>query len=108
VTGLDGTIRQIDESAWIPDDETPGQVAILTENKGLLAGLWRSGGVRWDPFDVRLGYDETLYVLTGSAQLQVNDEPPMQLSPGAVVTIRAGSVTRWSVEADFVELWICY
>jgi uncharacterized cupin superfamily protein len=99
---------RIDESAWIPDSETPGQIAMLIEKEGLLAGLWRSGGVRWDPFDVHLEYDETLYVLAGSAQLQVNDEPPMQLSPGDVVTIPNGAATRWSVEVDFVELWIYY
>jgi uncharacterized cupin superfamily protein len=97
---------QIEESAWGSDDETPGQVAMLVQSEEVLAGLWRSGGVRWDPFEVKLEFNETIYVLAGSGELQVNEEPPLHLSTGDTLTIPKGSLTRWSVGADFVELWI--
>lgn len=97
---------EINEAAWTADHETPGQVAMLIETEGLLAGLWRTGGVRWDPFDVHLESNETIYVLSGSGQLQVNEDPPVQLSPGFTTTLPAGSMTRWTVDEDFSEIWI--
>jgi uncharacterized cupin superfamily protein len=99
-------MSQIDESAWVPDDETPGQVALILEQEGLFAGLWRSGGADLDPFDVPLKFHETIYVLAGSGQLRVDDGPPIDLAPGVTLTIPKGSVTHWSVAPDFVELWI--
>ena len=99
-------MRLIDETAWNADDETPGQVAMLIETPGLQAGLWRTGGVTWDPFDVNVEQNETIYVLSGSGQLQVNDQPAIQLSPGITLTIPAGSATRWTVDQDFSEVWI--
>ena len=99
-------MRQIDESAWNADDETPGQVAMFVQTDRVLAGLWRTGGRQWDPFEVNLEYNETIYVLSGSGQLQVNDEAPMHMVPGFTTTIPAGSVTRWAVDKDFTEVWI--
>ena len=99
-------MRQIDEASWTADDEARGQVAILIGKEGLLAGLWRSGGVRWDPFDVHLTQNGTIYVLSGSGQLKVDDRPPVHLSPGVTTTIPAGSVTCWTVDEDFTEVWI--
>lgn len=99
---------QVDESAWIPDTETPGQIAMLVEDKNLMAGLWRSGGVAWEPFDVPMDYDETLYVLSGSARLQLDDGPVMDLTPGDVIFVPKGAVAHWEPSIDFTELWMYY
>jgi uncharacterized cupin superfamily protein len=96
----------IDETAWSADDETPGQVAMLVQSSDLQAGLWRTGGATWDPFSVHLERSETIYVLTGTGQLQVNDSPPVQLLPGVTTTIPAGSDTLWTVDENFTEVWI--
>jgi uncharacterized cupin superfamily protein len=96
----------IDESAWSADDETPGQVAMLFESPELQIGLWRTGGVALDPFEVYLEWNETIYVTSGTGQLQVDDPPPVELSPGVTTTIAAGSSTRWNVDMDFSEFWI--
>lgn len=99
-------MQMIDESAWSSDDETPGQVAMLFESPELLIGLWRTGGIAWPPFDVHLERNETIYVVSGTGQLQVDDSPPVDLSPGVTTTIPAGSATRWNVDVDFTEFWI--
>src|SRR4051794_20468613 len=96
----------IDETSWSADDETPGQVAMLVDSPELQAGLWRTGGVAWDPFAVHLERSETIYVLTGTGHLQVNDSQPIQLLPGMTTTILAGSDTLWTVDEDFTEVWI--
>jgi uncharacterized cupin superfamily protein len=97
---------QIDEGSWSSDNETPGEIAMLLERETILAGLWRTGGVRWDPFEVPLDHDETIYVLSGTGDLQVNDGPPLHMTPGFTTTIPAGSLTRWTVDEEFSEVWI--
>jgi uncharacterized cupin superfamily protein len=96
----------IDETAWGDDDETPGLVAMLVDSPTVQAGLWRPGPSGLGPFEVDLQHTEIVLVISGSARLEVNGGPPLELTRGRAARIEAGSHTRWTVEPDFAELWI--
>ena len=100
------TSWQIDDQAWIHDDETGGEVAMLVDGPGIQAGIWRPGRSGPGPVEVVLDHTEVVLVLSGTGQLQVDDDSPLELTPGTVVRITAGARTRWTVDDAFRELWL--
>jgi uncharacterized cupin superfamily protein len=62
---------------------------------------------RQDPVEVGLEHTEIVPVVSGSARLEVDGGPPLQLPRGRAARIAAGAHTRWTVEPDFAESWIC-
>jgi uncharacterized cupin superfamily protein len=93
----------VDEQ-WERDEETGGDVAMLVEQDGVLAGVWRPGDRR--DLEVDLDHTEIVLVLTGSGRLQIDDQPAVDLVPGRAVRIEAGAHATWDVSADFSEVWI--
>ena len=96
----------LDEKVWEDDDETPGQVAMLVDGPTVQAGLWRPGPNGLGPFEVDLEHTETLLVLSGTGQLEVEGRAQIELAPGRAVRIEVGAHTRWSVDQEFTELWL--
>jgi uncharacterized cupin superfamily protein len=91
---------------WEHDDETGGLVQILRADDTIETGLWRPGPVAGVPIDLQLVADETIYVVSGSGTLEVDGEPPIDLRPGVMVSIRKGARTRWVVDEAFEEFWV--
>ena len=103
-TGL--TTWWVDAGVWKHDEETGGEVAMLIELPTVQAGLWRPGRSGLGPLEVVLEHTEVLLVLSGTGRLEVGTEPSLDLAAGRAVRIAAGSHTRWTVSADFSELWM--
>jgi uncharacterized cupin superfamily protein len=96
----------VDEESWETDDETDGQVAMLLDQPGVQAGLWRPGRAGLGPVEVDLDHTEVVLVLSGTGTLEVDGGPPLALVPGRAARIPAGAHTRWVVSDDFSELWL--
>lgn len=96
----------VDAVTWQDDDETGGLVHMLYSDDAVQVGIWRPGAIANTTIEIVLQARETLLVLSGSARLQVNDELPRDLRPGAIVTLPRGARTRWVVNDAFSELWI--
>ena len=96
----------VDTVTWEHDDETGGVVHMLHSDDAVQVGIWRPGTTANTTIEVVLQARETLLVLSGTARLQVNDEPPRDLRPGTILTIPQGARTRWVVDDAFSELWI--
>jgi uncharacterized cupin superfamily protein len=95
----------VDERHWQHDDETPGQVAMLVDTPGVQAGLWKPGPRGRGPFEVDLEHTEVLLILSGTGQLEVDGQAPVELTPGLAAKIEVGAHTRWVVDSEFTELW---
>jgi len=83
-----------------------GLVHLLRADEAVQAGLWKPGAVAGEVIEVKLVADETLLVLEGSGQLQVDGGPSLELRPGDMVSVQKGARTRWVVDAAFREFWV--
>jgi uncharacterized cupin superfamily protein len=97
-------VSRVEADDWEHDEETGGLVHLLRADETVQAGLWKPGAVAGNVIDVKLV--ETLLVLEGSGQLQVDGGPTLELRPGDMVSLQKGARTRWVVDAAFREFWV--
>ena len=102
---LSVTDIDVDED-WKRDEETGGLVRMVREARTFAIGLWKPNGVAGAGIEYRLDADETLVVLRGSGEVQVDGGEPIQLRPGVVLSLPRGCQLRWLVDDEFRELWI--
>ena len=92
---------------WQLDDDPPGEVQVLCSEGGLQAGLWRSvPGVTPDPVRWTLPSREVVLVLGGSARIEIEGGPTLDLRTGDSASMPEGAVTTWHLEPGFKELWV--
>jgi uncharacterized protein len=102
-----GVFVSDDAEKWQLDDDPPGEVRFLCSEGGLQAGLWRSvPGVTPDPVRWTLPAREVVLVLEGSARIELEGGPTLELRTGDAASIPEGSVTTWYLEPGFKELWV--
>jgi len=99
-------VSRVEADDWQHDEETGGLVHLLRADETVQAGLWKPGAVAGKPIDVELVADETLLVLDGSGQLQVDGGPSLELRAGDMISLQKGARTRWVVDAAFREFWV--
>jgi uncharacterized cupin superfamily protein len=99
-------VSRVEADDWEHDEETGGLVHLLRADEAVQAGLWKPGAVAGRVIHVELVADETLLVLEGSGQLQVDGGPSLELRSGDMVSLRKGARTRWVVDAAFREFWV--
>ena len=101
---------QMDAAAeWEHDDETGGLVYFLRSDDAVQAGLWKPKTVPGQSeyvVSVHLVWHETVLVLEGSGQLEIEGGPTLELRPGNMVSLPKGARTRWVVSDDFKEFWV--
>jgi uncharacterized cupin superfamily protein len=99
-------VSRVEADDWQHDEETGGLVHLLRADETVQVGLWKPGAVAGKPIDVELVADETLLVLDGSGQLQVDGGPTLELRAGDMISLQKGARTRWVVDAAFREFWV--
>ena len=99
-------VSSLDADVWEDDEETGGLVHLLRADEAVQAGLWKPGAVAGKVIEIELVADETLLVLAGTGQLQVDSGPTFELSPGDMVSLRRGARTKWVVDEAFREFWV--
>ena len=104
--GRDVSVSRSDAEEWVHDEETGGLVHLLRADDDVQAGLWKPGEMAGRRIEVELVADETLLVLAGRGELQVDGGPPLPLSAGDMVSLRKGARTSWVVDAEFREFWV--
>jgi uncharacterized cupin superfamily protein len=100
------SVSHVDTNEWEYDDETGGLMHMISESDTVQVGLWKAGPVAGTPIELELEADETLLVLAGSAQLEIDGAPALDLRPGMIVSMPKGAQTRWVVDEAFREVWI--
>lgn len=96
----------VETAEWQPDEETGGLVHLLRADESVEAGVWQAGPAAGRTIEVELIADEALIVLAGSARLEVDDEPAIELRAGVMVSLRKGARTRWVADSEFREFWV--
>lgn len=102
----DGVFRSNTETdAFEPDGEMGGLVHVVRGDDDVQAGLWQApDGL--PPFEVELDHHETVLVLEGSVEIEIEDGPTFELRPGDIASFRRGIRSTWRPEPGFKELWV--
>ena len=70
-----------------------------------------AGFSRWtaaaadEPIEWTLTTREVLFVLEGSARIEIEGGPTLELKPGDVASLPAGAKTTWHLTRPFKEFW---
>ena len=91
---------------WEPDPEVGGDLHVLCAGVGVDAGMSRMTGPPSEPIEYSPPGRETLLVLEGSARIEIEGGPTLELSPGSIASIPAGAKTTWHVTRPFKEFWV--
>jgi uncharacterized cupin superfamily protein len=99
----------VDAAEWEDDEETGGLVHLLRSDDAVQAGLWRPKTVPGQSeyvVSIDLAWHETILVLKGSGQLEIEGGPTLELRPGVMASLPKGARTKWAVSEDFKEFWV--
>jgi hypothetical protein len=90
---------------WEPDPDVGGLMHVLCDIPGLWAGFTRFDEdpppVSWQP-----PQRETFIVLEGSVRIEIAGGATLELEPGGVASLPAGTDTTWHITAPFREFWV--
>lgn len=90
-----------------PDPEVNGEIHLLCSVPGTDAGMSRYRGEELgEPVVYTTPARETLLVLEGTASVEIEGGPTLDLKPGVLASIPAGTVTTWRVRPPFKEFWV--
>ncbi len=100
-------VSRVDSDEFEPDDEDGGFAHMLFADGGAMAGLWKpdpevSGAYAGLVLPAR----ETIVVLEGSVQIEIENGPTLDLSVGDMASMPKGAVTTWHPSPDFKEVWV--
>jgi len=94
---------------WRPDPEVGGgaEEHVLFDNGAMRAGLTRfASNADPTPPPWALTQTEVLLVLEGSARVEIEGGPTLDLKPGDLAALPKGAVTRWHLTLPFKEVWV--
>jgi uncharacterized cupin superfamily protein len=92
---------------WVPDTDPPGEMHVFCSGVGLEAGLWRPvPGKTPQPVCWTLPSREVILVLDGTARIEIDDGPTLELKTGDVASIPEGARTTWYLSPGFKEMWV--
>lgn len=90
---------------WEDDPEVGGKVHFLCAETGSESGMsWMPDG--GGPVDFTPEHRETALVLEGSATIQIVGGPTMEVQPGDMFSLPAGTKTVWTMTPGFKEFWL--
>lgn len=89
---------------WVPDPEVGGEMHVLVEDETAYAGMSRfteKALLRsWT-----LPERETVVILEGSARIEIEGGPTLELKAGDMASLPKGVVTSWQMTLPFREIW---
>ena len=101
---LDDSALELDplDPAQVVSGDPQVRVLSLHDADDLAIGVWQHGvGVSTD-----VEADEVFVVLAGSATIEVDDGPVLQVGPGDVGLLPAGARTTWTVHETLRKVYV--
>ena len=101
---LDDSALELDplDPAQVVSGDPQVRVLSLHDAADLAIGVWQHGvGVSTD-----VEADEVFVVLAGSATIEVDDGPVLQVGPGDVGLLPAGARTTWTVHETLRKIYV--
>ena len=100
-------LSHTDTDEWEFDPEVGGDLHVLCTEVGIDAGMSRfAGATPSEPVVYTPPSRETLIVLEGAARVEITGGPTLELRPGVLASIPAGTETTWHVTPPFKEFWV--
>lgn len=101
-------VSDTDTDEWEYDPEINGDLHVLCTDVGVDAGMSRfTGAPGGEPVVYTPPQRETLIVLEGEARVELSGGPTLELKPGVLASIPAGTETTWHiVSTPFKEFWV--
>jgi uncharacterized cupin superfamily protein len=76
-------------------------------NEKLSAGIWKvTPEEAPEPFDLPIGEDETIYIVSGHLRIEVKGGETHDLTAGSMASLSQGAMTRWTVLAPSIEFFV--
>lgn len=89
-------------AAKCPEGSVATGVAMLTATEALEVGVWEHPvGVSTD-----IETDEVFVVVSGRGRVILSDGQVLELSPGVVGVLEAGTATTWIVDETLRKVWV--
>ena len=83
-------------------DGTPATGVLDLADSGFACGLWEhSVGTSTD-----VEADEVFVVLSGRARIDIEGQESIDIGPGDVVQLEAGTRTTWQIHEDLRKFWV--
>lgn len=99
-------VSSTDAEDFAPDPEVGGMTHVLRESEGLQCGIWWSPDDLQAPEAFEFPHDETIVVLEGQVEIQIEDGPTLNLKPGSIASFRKGVRSTWLPTPGFKEFWV--
>lgn len=100
-------VSSTETDVWEFDPEVGGDLHVLCTDVGIDAGMSRFvGATSSEPVVYTPPSRETLVVLEGEARVEITGGPTLELRPGVLASIPAGTETTWHVTPPFKEFWV--
>jgi uncharacterized cupin superfamily protein len=99
-------VSSTDADGFAPEPGVGGMSHVLREDDRLRAGLWCAPDVvhelPWFEFE----HDETLLVLEGEVEIEIEGGPTLHLGPGGIASFSKGVRSTWRLSPGFKEFWV--
>lgn len=100
-------VARVSEATWEPDPDVGGQMKVLYRREGgVEAGLSRFTEPLAEPIRWTLPATETFYVLEGSARVEIEGGPTLEVGVGDMACIPAGARTTWHLSTPFLDFYV--
>lgn len=98
-------VTKTGEESFEVDEETGGRVHVLRDDDAVQAGLWEAPDDGRE-LSVAIDHHETIVVLAGEVEIEIEDGPTLRLGPGDMASFREGTRSTWRPTPGFREVWV--
>ncbi|PCC27699.1 DUF861 domain-containing protein [Arthrobacter sp. MYb211] len=76
-------------------------------NQALASGIWSISPEEAPvPFDLPIGEDETIYIVSGHIRIEVQGGDMLELTAGSMASLSKGAMTRWTILEPTIEFFV--
>ncbi|MGZ8629795.1 MAG: cupin domain-containing protein [Actinomycetota bacterium] len=98
-------VSSTDADDFALDPEVGGFTHTLRDDDRLQAGIWKApDDVDAAPFE--FPHDETILVLDGEVEIEIEGGPTLHLKPGSIASFSKGVRSTWRPSIGFREFWV--
>lgn len=99
-------VTRAGEETFQADDEVGGSVHVLRDDDDVQAGVWVAPDARGEGTSFEFPHHETVYVLEGEVDIEIEDGPTLHLAAGDMASFRKGVRSTWRPQPGFKEFWV--
>ena len=99
-------VTKAGQESFEADDEVGGSVHVLREDDDVQAGVWVAPGQPSEGTPFEFPHHETVYVVSGEVEIDIEDGPTLRLGPGDMASFRKGVRSTWRPAPGFKEFWV--